>query len=663
MRSKLILSLTVSLLLVSLQAHAADNSQPRLLRVSLVEGDVTYQRSDVDRWVDLSINTPILEGDRIWAGRDGRVEVEFEDGSTVRLAENTSAEFSRLGDYSDSGPVQIRLIRGTCSFSINSQAGPFVVETAMLTAVVQQSANFRVDADTDGSSRFVLFDGKAEVQCQAADLLLGSGETFRLLSDDPDRYYLGTDYQRDEWDQWNSMRNDYLTRLGRERASEEELPWNDGDLNNYGIWYDVPTYGRVWRPHCDTEWAPFRAGRWSWYDSFGWTWISYEPWGWLPYHYGRWAFVDDVGWCWVAGGVRDPWCPGAVGWAMGPGWVAWCPLAPNEAWYPRSHAAGSVFVSNNFRYRKYVTYLPRDTFINGTTVADFRTPFDPVRGGGQFIPGQPDLTPTTTSRIPLVNKMGVRKYNNEDLAARWGQRNEVTQNSASSDFGTSGGTGQPGVRAQFDQRQSQRDQVAGRSSQVQSVGESTASTSGIRVINGGSDSRQATMIGDKSQTDKASASTRNTVRTFQRNELDKYWNLRNPEPGNGTPIERQPDQVQSPNSNPGTNREDVRQVYHIRSNEHPDRSTSGLGRGSSNSSAPGLNSSSSSSPVHIDPSATRSDSGHTSNLTSPPPSASQVSNPGPGASRESASQAHSESRSSGSTAQGSRSSAPSRSGR
>ena len=321
MRIKLALATSVLFSILILQARAAENSQLHLLRVSLVDGDVTYQRSDVDRWVDLSVNTPLLEGDRIWSGRDGRVEVEFEDGSTVRLAENTAVELSRLGDSSDSGSVQIRLIRGIGSFMVNSNAGPFLVETTMLTAVAQQAANFRIDADTDGSSRLVVFEGKTEVQCQAADLFLTSGETFRLLSTDPDRYYLGTDYQRDEWDQWNSMRNDYLARMSRQQGSEEELPWNEGDLNAYGTWSDVPTYGRVWKPNCDPEWAPFRTGRWSWYDSFGWTWISYEPWGWLPYHYGRWAFADGVGWCWVPGEAQEPWCPGAVGWAMGPGWV------------------------------------------------------------------------------------------------------------------------------------------------------------------------------------------------------------------------------------------------------------------------------------------------------------------------------------------------------
>ena len=663
MCSKLILTFCVSLFLLPFQANAADAYQPRLLRVSLVEGDVTYQRSDLDKWADLSVNTPILEGDKIWSGRDGRVEVEFEDGSTVRLAENTATEFSHLGSNSDSGSVQIQLIRGVASFAILSQPGPLAVETAMLTAVVQQPANFRVDADTDGSSRLVVFEGKAEVQCQAADLFLGRGETFRLLSSDPERYYLGTDYQRDEWDQWNSARDDYLARLGQEQGGEEVLPWNEGELNAYGSWFNVPTYGRVWRPHCDSEWAPFRAGRWTWYDPLGWTWISYEPWGWLPYHYGRWALVDGVGWCWVACGFNEPWCPGAVAWAMGPGWVGWCPLAPNEAWYPNGYAAGNVFVSSNFRHRKYVTYLPRDTFINGTTVADFRAPLDPTRGGGQFIPGQPDIPPTTLSRMPVVNKMGVRKYDNEDLAARWGQRNQIIQNSAGAASSTGGGTGLISVPAQVDQRRNQREQIAKQGSQVQSVGKSTASRSGVQVINGGGDSRQAVSSGDNVRTYGASSPGKDTVRTFQRNELDKYWNPHSTGGANEPRSERRPDQVQSPNTDPSPSREEVRQVYRIRSDDSGDRAIDSSSRGLSTRRPSDPLTGSNLHPTRIEPPTPRYESDHPPNLTAPSTGVSRVSTPGTSSSRESVSQAHSEGHSSGSSAQGSRSSSQSRGGR
>ena len=86
MRAKLLLLLLASLAVAPTLSLAAEAPSARLLRVSLLEGDVTYQRTDLDRWVDLSINTPILEGDKIWVGRGGRAEVEFETGGFVRLS-------------------------------------------------------------------------------------------------------------------------------------------------------------------------------------------------------------------------------------------------------------------------------------------------------------------------------------------------------------------------------------------------------------------------------------------------------------------------------------------------------------------------------------------------------------------------------------------------
>jgi len=63
---------------------------------------------------------PVLQGTRIATKDDGRVEIEFEDGSTVRLAPNTSVEFTRL---SCTIPVEknteLEVSEGTAYFNIN----------------------------------------------------------------------------------------------------------------------------------------------------------------------------------------------------------------------------------------------------------------------------------------------------------------------------------------------------------------------------------------------------------------------------------------------------------------------------------------------------------------------------------------------------------------
>jgi len=417
MRTKLIFLLLVSTVVTSAHFLAAEAPAARILRVSLVEGDVTYQRTDLERWVDLSINTPVLEGDKIWVGRGGRAEVEFENGSFARLSQNTIIEFSRLAEISSHDGVEVRLVQGLASFQVRPEQ-TFSVQTPLFSARLKDAASFRVDVETDGSGRLVVFDGKVEVSGQRSRLFVANGELVRFLSQDADRYYLETNYVKDDWDRWSDERQDYVTQITQERFHYGDRGWATADLYNYGSWYDAPTYGRIWRPSTvASDWVPFRSGRWVWYSSFGWTWVSYEPWGWIPYHYGRWANVHGYGWSWVPGPRYVSWCPGAVNWVQGTQWVGWVPLAPHEPWYAYGRGGVNVFVSKNFRHRGSVTYLPHDSFANGTPARNFRSPRAPYTDG-RIIAGQPRITPTPASRMPLAGNPASRVFTNEDLEAR-----------------------------------------------------------------------------------------------------------------------------------------------------------------------------------------------------------------------------------------------------
>ena len=424
MRAKLLLLLLASLAVAPSLSKAAEAPAARLLRVSLLEGDVTYQRSDLDRWVDLSINTPILEADKIWVGRGGRAEVEFENGSFARLSENTIMEFSRLADINRRDGVEVRLVQGLASFEVRPEPA-FTIQTPLFSSRLNDAASFRIDVETDGSGRLVVFNGKLEVSSPGTRLFVRNGEIVRFLSQDEDRYYLETNYVKDEWDRWNEERQDYLTKITQEQFHYGDQGWTTADLYNYGSWYDVPTYGRVWRPaSVEEDWVPFRTGRWNWYSSFGWTWISYEPWGWIPYHYGRWANVHGYGWSWVPGPRYVSWCPGAVNWVQGTQWVGWVPLAPHEPWYGYGHSGVNVFVSKNFGHRNAVTYLPHDSFVNGTPARGFHFPRDPYVDG-RIIAGQPRITPTPASRMPVAGNPTPRVFTNEDLEARRNMRERI----------------------------------------------------------------------------------------------------------------------------------------------------------------------------------------------------------------------------------------------
>src|SRR5215469_1728770 len=69
-----------------------DYSHIRIVRLSFVEGEVQYQRPGSD-WEDAKLNLPLEQGFRLQTG-NGYAEVEFERGLAIRLANDSSIEFS-----------------------------------------------------------------------------------------------------------------------------------------------------------------------------------------------------------------------------------------------------------------------------------------------------------------------------------------------------------------------------------------------------------------------------------------------------------------------------------------------------------------------------------------------------------------------------------------
>src|SRR6201997_2029604 len=94
----------------------ADSSHARIVRLSLVQGDVRFARdvkgdpltdSSQVSWETAALNLPIRQG-YVVATDNGRVEVEFENGALAFLAENTVLQFYDLS--SEEGGLTTRLI-------------------------------------------------------------------------------------------------------------------------------------------------------------------------------------------------------------------------------------------------------------------------------------------------------------------------------------------------------------------------------------------------------------------------------------------------------------------------------------------------------------------------------------------------------------------------
>ena len=94
---KALLLLATMVSLVWVVSAAALDTNVRIVRLSFTSGDVQLDRGQGQGFERAILNTPIVRGTRLWArGDDALAEVEFEDGSAMRLTPGSSVEFRDL---------------------------------------------------------------------------------------------------------------------------------------------------------------------------------------------------------------------------------------------------------------------------------------------------------------------------------------------------------------------------------------------------------------------------------------------------------------------------------------------------------------------------------------------------------------------------------------
>ncbi len=361
-----------------------DQIRQTVARISEIDGRVSYARGDdPDDWQDANRNIPVTIGDRLYTDQRSRVELQVHGGDVVRLGSRT--DFAVLNLTDDTRQLAVK--SGVASFRIRRLEDwqVFEVDTPNAAVTFDAPGDYRIDV-FQGSTRVAVRDGRAEIAAGGGLIPIGRGEALRIEGFEDPRYDFVSLRGPDDWDRWVAARE---ARLARARSYEYVSDDIAGvsDLDAYGRWSSIPTYGWVWSPTAVAAgWAPYRVGRWIWQDPWGWTWLSAEPWGWAPYHYGRWISYRGR-WCWVPVSRRAvyvPYYPALVAFTGGgPGWsaaitvasggyVGWFPLAPADPlipWWGRPRVNVNV-TRITYVNRTYLTVVNQNTFVSGGIVTN-----------------------------------------------------------------------------------------------------------------------------------------------------------------------------------------------------------------------------------------------------------------------------------------------------
>ncbi len=393
-------SLGLFVLLTAVPVLSQTSAQPRILRLSFVEGRVTLQRPDVQGWTEAPVNTPLQQGFKLSTGENSFAEVQFENGGSLRLGERSLIELTDLeADSASSKTNRVNLLQGYATFHPLSSRDQetLQVETSLGRLTAEGGAEFRVDLD-QGMERVEVFDGSVEEESNLGSMTLEKDSVLVMQPGAAEPTSVSQGITQDDWDQWVADREAHLEVADVDSLpagyvdQPDGTPYGWGDLAQNGNWIDVDGEGYGWIPSTVAGWSPYSSGQWCWYPGIGFTWIGSEPWGWLPYHYGAWEFVPGRGWVWFPGSMKT-WSPAQVTWYQGPDWVGWRPRAHRKD--PRSDCrvacGGGVISTSSLRQGGYV--MPNTmlgvNIVDGSRVSAPRV----IPSTSAMLPGSPSAFP------------------------------------------------------------------------------------------------------------------------------------------------------------------------------------------------------------------------------------------------------------------------------
>ncbi len=296
-------------------AGAFAESHVRIVRLSYINGQVQSDRATGQGLERAILNTPIVQGTRIVTGDDGLAEVEFENESALRIAENSEIQFRTLS-MSDTGAKvnEIEVVKGVVYLDARSKGDDiYRIKNGDSTFLVQRDTQLRLSAGPD-QTRLAVFKGDVELMAQPHVVNIKRKETLTVDATDAAGYKIASGAEALPTDAWNREREAYQQAYAGNLGNPgPNYGYGLQDLNYYGNYFMAPGYGYAWQPfgfaNSMIGWDPYSSGAWLFSPGLGYTFASQYPWGWLPYHYGSWAFLGGgIGWAWIpGGGYRGGW--------------------------------------------------------------------------------------------------------------------------------------------------------------------------------------------------------------------------------------------------------------------------------------------------------------------------------------------------------------------
>ncbi len=201
------------------------------MRISLISGDVQIKTPDSEEWGLASINGPLEEGDQVWVPDGGRVELQLNTGTYIRLDQNSALQVLSM----DKDSSQFYLSQGYAyvyydALSDSPVGGVMQVDTPDASVRAFDRAIFRIDMP-DQYTDVAVYKGYVEAENKVGVIRVNAGWMLSLAQNTSGE--VSPMGPPDEWEDWNKARNDRVLEMRGE--SSHYLP---AELRAYSYDFD-----------------------------------------------------------------------------------------------------------------------------------------------------------------------------------------------------------------------------------------------------------------------------------------------------------------------------------------------------------------------------------------------------------------------------------------
>jgi hypothetical protein len=304
--------------------------------ISYVDNDASVIREDKTEHKAV-VNLPVAPGDQIVTSEKGRCELQFDNGTIIRLDKDSRLKVTTVLAPSLTSRWKITTLHlmrgGLYSMNTNYNSEMFQIITPNAAFDLKKRATAFIRLKDSGDTIVFARRGKFKVM-YGEDIDSLKTETIRAdkgYTITADHHMRIDEGKRDvDFVGWN----EYINRNFKDlhfgiskvpkkiyRYGKGLVYWAEKWSSLFGEWVYDDIFGYVWKPADEYfAWAsrPFFHANFTYVNGQMFI-VPQQPWGWAPAHMGTWVWMK-WGWTWVPGNAFSPGICSGTSWGFFDSW-------------------------------------------------------------------------------------------------------------------------------------------------------------------------------------------------------------------------------------------------------------------------------------------------------------------------------------------------------